>query len=196
MRALMVSAATAVIGGLLMGAAIRPTQSDLHEQPVGPQIISDGAWEGDTAVVVASVSRRVGPLPDYVIGTDWAHPKSYETPIAAVYELPDTSDLDDAEAYATPAVYAAAPTPAAAPGSAIAPQPRAEPRRVSYPSLDGDIVGPALAASALGSDAVERLEDGGAERVEVIRVDRQGGGEIDNLAQGSDPHALVGEPSA
>lgn len=195
MRALMVSAATAVVGGLLMGAAIRPTESDLHEQPVGPQIISDGAWEGDTAVV-ASISRRVGPLPDYVIGTDWAHPKSYETPIAAVYELPDTSDLYEAEAYATPAVYAAPPAPAATSDAAIAPQPRAEPRRVSYPSIDGDIVGPALAASALGSDAVERLEDGGAERVEVIRVDRQGGGQIDNLAHGADPHALVGEPAA
>ena len=87
MRALMVSAATAVIGGLLMGAAIRPTESDLHEEPVGPQIISDGAWEGDIAAV-GSVYRRVGPLPDYVIGTDWAHPKTYEPQIAAVYEPP------------------------------------------------------------------------------------------------------------
>ena len=192
MRALMVSAATAVIGGLLMGAAIRPTESDLHEEPVGPQIISDGAWEGDIAAV-GSVYRRVGPLPDYVIGTDWAHPKTYEPQIAAVYEPPAAADLySEAETYVTPASYAAAPATAIAPS----PAPAVEPRRVSYPSIDGDVIGQALAASALGSDAVERLEDGGAERVEVIRVDRQGGGQIDNLAHGSDPHALVGEPSA
>jgi len=190
MRAFFVSVATAAIGGLLMGSAIRPTESDLHEQPVGPQIIANGAWEGDVAPV-GPVYRRVGPLPEYVIGTDWAHPKYHEPQIAAVYDLPDESDLyAEAEAYVTPVSYAAAPV------TAIEAEPRVEPRPVSYPSIDGDVIGPAPSASDNASDAVETSDDGGAERIEVISIDRQGGRHIDDLAHGSDPYALIGEPAA
>lgn len=190
MRAFFVSVATAAIGGLLMGAAIRPTESDLHEQPVGPQIVASSAWEGDVEAV-SPVYHRVGPLPEYVIGTDWAHPKTYEPQIAAVYELPAEPEVyDEAEAYVMPASYAAASA------TAVEAEPRVEPRPVSYPSIDGDVVGPAPSASDNASNAVESFDDGGAQHVEVIRIDRQGGRHIDDLAHGSDPYALIGEPAA
>lgn len=189
MRALFISAATAAVGGMLMGAAIRPKDSDLNEQPVGPQIVAS-SWEGDVEAV-GPLYARTGPIPEYVIGTDWTRPKNYEPQIAAVYELSayEAPVYEEATPYLAPASLAAAPATAVEAQAPVAPSP------VSYRTV-GQEVAAAPSAADSASDAVESFDDGGAERVEVIRVDRQGGSEIDNLAHGSDPHALVGEPSA
>jgi hypothetical protein len=193
MRALYISAATAAVGGLLMGAAIRPKDSDLHEQTVGPQIVASSAWEGDVEAV-APIYARSGPIPDYVIGTDWTRPKNYEPQIAALYELPDEPEAEPA-AY-DPQPYVAPVSLAAVSATAVETQPRLAPSPVSYPTADRVVPTAAPSAADSASDAVESLDDGGAERVEIIRLDRQGGGQIDNLAHGTDPHALIGEPSA
>ena len=190
MRALYLSAATAVIGGLLMGAAIRPRDSDLQERPVGPQIIASNGWDEDTAAT-APVYTRAGPVPEYVIGTDWARPQIEEVQVAAVYE-PAYEPLS----YAEPEIYVRPVSLAAAPAMATEAAPQPARRPVSYPSLDGDVLGSASSATDNTSDAVETLDDGGAERVEVIRFDGEGGRQINNLAHGADPHALVGEPAA
>jgi hypothetical protein len=194
MRALYISAATAAVGGLLMGAAIRPKDSDLHEQPLGPQIIASSAWEGDVEPV-APVYARTGPIPEYVIGTDWTRPKTYEPQIAALYELPGEPATYEPATYDEPAPYVAPVAIAAVPAMAVEPQARFAPTPAAYPSARPAPVAAPSAADSAG-DAVESLDDGGAERVEIIRVDREGGGQIDNLAHGSDPHALVGEPAA
>ena len=189
MRALYISMATAAVGGMLMGAAIRPKDSDLKEQRLAPQIIASHGWEADTAPVAASY-RRVGPVPEYVIGTDWSRPKTQEPQIAAVYELPA-----EPESYSEPQIDVAPVSLAAAPAMAVE-APRLAPERASYPSITGDVIGRAPSAADNARDAVESFDDGGAERVEVIRADHQGRGQIDNLAHGSDPYALIGEPAA
>lgn len=190
MRALFISAATAAVGGMLMGAAIRPKDADLHDNTLGPQIVAASAWEDEVAPSPISY-RRAGALPDYVIGTDWSRPKLYEAPIAAVYETPPEPHTYAAEeADVAPVSYAAAPA------MAVEPEPRLAPRPVSYPSIAGDVIGPARSALDSASDAVESLDDGRGERAQVISVDDQGRGQIDQLAHGSDPYALIGEPSA
>ena len=194
MRALYISVATAAVGGMLMGAAIRPKDSDLKEQRLAPQIIASNGWEGDTAPVEASY-RRVGPVPEYVIGTDWSRPKTQEPQIAAVYELPEPESYSEPQVHVAPVSLAVAP-PMTVQAMTVQAQPRLAPEPVSYPSITGDVIGRAPSAADNARDAVESFDDGGAERIEVIRVDHQGRGQIDNLAHGSDPHALIGEPAA
>jgi hypothetical protein len=170
MRALFISVATAAIGGMLMGAAIRPRGSDLHDSPVGPQIIASGVSEADMESVSYVANSRRGPIPEYVIGTDWTRPKSYEVYVPAIYEV------SEAERYIEPAVSvekAAQPTHTQISYSAAAPS-----------------------AAELGRDAVETLDDGGGQSVEVVRADDQGRGQVDDLAHGSNPGAEVSEPAA
>lgn len=174
MRALMISVATAAIGGMLMGAAIRPRESDLHDQPVGPQIIASGLWEGETDSVSYVSASRPGPIPEYVIGTDWTRPAGAELYVPAIYDLSEAETaVETTGLSATHAIYVEKAQPSST---------------ASYAS--------AASAADLGRDAVETLKDGGGQGVEVTRTDDQGRGQIDNLAHRSNPDTLVSEPAA
>lgn len=177
MRALMISVATAAIGGMLMGAAIRPRESDLHDRPVGPQIISSGVWENDVESVSYVSNLRPGPIPEYVIGTDWTRPKSLDVYIPALYEISDAELLQET----------ASLPPAPPPSVEVTLRPAIT--TVSYTSS-------APSAADLGRDTVETLHDGGGQGLEVARTDDQGRGQIDNLAHGPNPDTLISEPAA
>lgn len=179
MRAIFVSVATAAVGGLLMGAAFRPSANDLHEQPTGPQIVAYGAWEGDTGSASLLIARS-GPTPEYVIGTDWTRPGNYQTDVAAIF---------DTQAYVEPVSY-----PLAA--EAVPAVEVSAPVRISYASLDGDILHGARSAASSAVDALESFDDSARQSGEVVSADDQGGRQIDDLAHGADPDAVVSEPAA
>lgn len=132
LRMLYRGSAVAGAFGLLLGAAVKP---DLREGagPEGPQMLA-GVSDARLApeAYAAEPVFRPGPVPDYVIGTDWLRPPVYDAPPA--YEPPAYADYA-AEAYAAPpTVEYARP----APYELADLEDRLPPR---IPSLHGDVLG-------------------------------------------------------
>ena len=146
MQALFHGITVAAASGLLFGMAFKPDIAEgglippqIQMAPAGDR--QDGA-SGDFAF-----AGRSGPLPDYVIGTDWAAPVQ-----PAAFSPPD-----EAGAYAEPAPL---PTlkPVFTPAPIRAQIPRADSRLVpvSYPSMEGGVVpprGPHVAEQSTAADA-------------------------------------------
>jgi len=129
MNALAYSIVTASVAGLLAGFAMKPG-SALADRPIGPQILISGAnnrvIDNDGWYANAPFGNYNGQVPEYVLGTDWTHPQTYD---AAYVEPPATPD---------PAETAVADT-----GDFVAPiEIPAEPRvtKAHLPSEDGDIL--------------------------------------------------------
>jgi hypothetical protein len=191
MRAIYISIATAVVGGLLTGAAFRPHE-ELSAQPGGPRIVaSDRSLVADYQPIYGAIQHRAGPMPKYVIGTDFiaarAEPVLVEATLSPDVEAILAAQLAryEAEAY-RPQLIDVATRPAAIDANAQAPH-------ASYAVLETDR--PASATDH-GVDAVETFNDGGGQTGEIVRVDHQGRGQVDNLAHGPNPYAEFSEPAA
>lgn len=168
--------AAAAVTGVLMGGAFKLHDRDF-KGGFGPQHMISGS-QFDEAVSPVTYSRA-GPIPEYVIGTDWTRPKVDLAYVAPVYEVSDTHSYD----YVVPVAYSAP----------VAQRAWVEPvrPRASYPSIDGDILaipqGPSAGDAAV--DAVESFHDGPAQHGEISARDDQRGGQIDHSAHGPDPYA-------
>lgn len=72
MKSLFAGVAIAAMTGLLLGGAMRPNLAG-DERPAGPQMFA--GWSGVRSTGPfdpgKSFSGYQGPLPDYVVGTDW-----------------------------------------------------------------------------------------------------------------------------
>jgi hypothetical protein len=135
MNALHYSIATAAMAGLLTGGVMKLGPNALADRPIGPQILVSGAskrvidangWYADV-----QFAGYNGEVPDYVLGTDWTQPQVY-----------DVAFEDEAYSY-TPADELA---PAQIEKAVLVEDtPRteepAQTMEVSYPSVDGDILG-------------------------------------------------------
>jgi hypothetical protein len=150
------SIASAAVAGLLFGGVMKLGPDALAETG-GPRMLITGTGQrviapeyGSGGVLFAS---RNGEIPEYVIGTDWTQPMD-------VMLAGDVYGYDYAEAdygYAEPA-----PEPApqidhaafAAPVKISSP-----PKRVSYPSIDGDVVGDHEDQGAALAEVVEAREE-------------------------------------
>ena len=151
------SIASAAVAGLLFGGALKLGPEALAETG-GPQILISGAGKrviaqehGAGGVLFAS---RDGEIPEHVIGTDWTRPVDLE-PVADVYEYeyveadygydepaPETAPQVDHAAFAAPVKISSPPML----------------KPVSYPSIDGDVVGPREAPDAALTDVVAAQE--------------------------------------
>ena len=144
------SVASAAVAGLLFGGVLKLGPDALADTG-GPQILITGAGkraiaqeDGFGGVLFAS---RNGEIPEHVIGTDWAQPVDLE-PVADVYEY----EYAEAATEPAPEVDHAA---FAAPVKISAP-PALKP--VSYPSIDGDVVGEREARDTALTEVVEAQE--------------------------------------
>ncbi|MGE5501358.1 MAG: hypothetical protein ACM3W4_05480 [Ignavibacteriales bacterium] len=129
MNALAYSIVTASVAGLLTGFAMKPGDA-LADRPIGPQILISGAnnrvidndgWYADT-----QLANYNGQVPEYVLGTDWTQPRTYETAYSETTPAPITVE-----------------TAAADPDDFAAPLDTPEQPRVTrahLPSEDGDIL--------------------------------------------------------
>jgi hypothetical protein len=118
--------AVAVIAGLMVGGAMKPTLRD-SDDPEGPQQL--GPKSGERIEFVDSRSSfaayRYG-IPEWVIGTDWLRPANPEPEPMA--EEPE------------PAFYEVAAWEPAEPRQVASSEPEPEPAVPSYPSMGGDIL--------------------------------------------------------
>ena len=159
-QALYYSIASAAVAGFLFGGALKLGPNALAETG-GPRMLITGTGKrviapeyGSGGVLFAS---RNGEIPDYVIGTDWAQPVDF-APAADVYGYAyEYAEADDGYAEPEPA-----PEPApqidhaafAAPLKISSP-----PEPVSYPSLDGDVVGDHEEEDTALTEVVEAQEE-------------------------------------
>lgn len=132
-QALYYSIASAGIAGLLMGGVMKLGPDALAERG-GPQILISGEskrsiapHDGAGGVLFASHN---GEVPDYVLGSDWAQPPEFLT-------IADASS--DEGVYEPLPAYE--PEPQAQGATFVAPVKISAPPPVSYPSVDGDILG-------------------------------------------------------
>ena len=143
MKALYLSLVSASVAGFLTGGVMKLGPDALADRPVGPQILLSGAanrvidndgWYADAILMSYSDAQ----VPEYVVGTDFTQPASYEydaTDYDSGYNLVayPNGDTRKVPAPATPAVYT----------HPVKPKPD-KPRVVEaprYPSIDGDVVG-------------------------------------------------------
>jgi hypothetical protein len=135
-QALHYSIVSAAVAGLLVGGVLKLGPDALAEFG-GPQILisgsADRALDGNGGHGGAAFASYNGEIPDYVLGSDWTQPPDYL--IAA-----------DIDAYEYDLADAAAPAPEPEIENAVFVAPvkisvPAPPKPVSYPSLDGDILG-------------------------------------------------------
>lgn len=123
----------------------------------GPQILVTGVGKRVVAPEYSSggvlFASRNGEIPEYVIGTDWTQP--VELMVAG-----DVYQYEYAEAdygYAEPA---AEPAPQVDHAAFAAPvKISSPPKRVSYPSIDGDVVGDHEEADTAFTEVVEAQEE-------------------------------------
>ena len=157
-QALYYSIASAAIAGLLTGGVMKLGPDALAEMG-GPQILIAGSGERvvtqDYGAGGALFTSRNGEIPEYVIGTDWSQQAGYVL----------TSDVYDdgySEADYGYAPTAPAPDPNIDDAVFVAPvkiSSPPKPRPVSYPSIDGDIVGDHEEPDAALTEVVEAQED-------------------------------------
>jgi len=136
MKPLHYSLATAAIAGLLAGGVMKLGPDALADRPGGPQIlvstaskrvVDNNGWYADTQLI-----GHNGEIADYVLGTDWTSPASYDAAVVDYghheYEpLPEEQPVEVVEHEAA--------------AEAAAPEPVVETASVSYPSMNGDILG-------------------------------------------------------
>lgn len=129
MNALAYSIMTAGVAGLLAGFAMKPGGA-LADRPIGPQILISGAnkrvIDNDGWYANAPLGGYNGQVPEYVLGTDWSQPQTYEA--AYVDPIPAPAPIE---------------TTAAEPGDFVAPAPISEQPKAAkahVPSEDGDIL--------------------------------------------------------
>ena len=157
-QALYYSIASAAVAGFLFGGALKLGPNALAETG-GPRMLITGTGKrviapeyGSGGVLFAS---RNGEIPDYVIGTDWAQPVDF-APAADVYGYA----YEYAEAdygYAEPAPE---PVPQVDHAAFAAPvKISSPPKPVSYPSIDGDVVGDRDEADTAFTEVVEAQEE-------------------------------------
>lgn len=134
--------ASAAVAGFLFGGAMKLGPDALAETG-GPQILITGTGKRVVAQQYASggalFTSRNGQIPDYVLGTDWAQPAEFVL-AAEAYGY----GYDDAEpdyGYAEPAPQAAPQIDHAAFAAPVKVSSPPDPRPVSYPSIDGDVIG-------------------------------------------------------
>jgi hypothetical protein len=150
MKALSYAIATAALAGLLTGGVMKLGPDALADRPTGPQILISGAskrvidangWYADARLISAG-----GEVPEYVLGTDWTQPVSYDVAYEeAVYDpLPAEEPYVEQAAYEPPAVKVSTPP---------------EVTQASYPSVDGDILAGLHEAAA--PDQVVEVEPAG-----------------------------------
>ena len=116
MNALAYSIVTAATAGLLMGFAMKPGGA-LADRPIGPQILISGAnnrvIDNDGWYANSQLASYNGQTPEYVLGTDWTHPQTYEVAYADTAEAPAAAPVEDAVAdagdFATPVEVPAEP---------------------------------------------------------------------------------------
>ena len=132
MQALFHGITIAAASGLLFGMAFKPDIAEGGLIPPQIQMAPAGDRQDGVGGDFAFAGRS-GPLPDYVIGTDWA------TPVQPVAFNP----ADEAPAYADPTASATL-RPVFAPAPIRTEIPRADSRLVqlSYPSMEGGVVPP------------------------------------------------------
>ena len=130
-------AALALVCGLMLGGAMRPDLAG-DDRPAGPQQISGwagvrstGPFDTDPAPVLASYS---GPVPDYVLGSDWKRSVSAPGAPAAVSPPAPQRVAYEPDEDAAPAATDDDWDPQARPVAYRAP-PRSSPR--AYPSEGG-----------------------------------------------------------
>jgi len=82
-RTLCIGAAMALTCGLMLGGAMRPDLTD-DGRPSGPQQLSAFGAERATGADAAAPVSYAGPVPDYVLGTDWKRMTSAPAEPAAV----------------------------------------------------------------------------------------------------------------
>ena len=129
-RALFYSIATASLAGLLTGGVMKLGPNALSEMG-GPQILisGDSARSLNDNPGGATFTGYNGEFPGYVLGSDWAQPPEYPLAEAdgAYYEpLPAEPEPQAEDAVFVAPVKISSPPP---------------PEPVSYPSVDGDILG-------------------------------------------------------
>lgn len=164
----------AAILGLSSGMILQPTAGEVWTGPKGPQLVysAERAY-GPQAPSTGWASIGPGPVGDWVYGTDWVHPKppseNYQT---AAYVEP--APLED-----TPVAPPAAP-----------PVYQSVAARYTIPSVDGSGV-----AVSVWRD-VEPAADHRGQLRQVIVVDDQRRGQVDDLSHRPDPGPQAGEPLA
>lgn len=109
MKALFHGIAISAAAGLLMGGLMQYAARPGAEVPEGPQMLVSGASVrslegGDYG---ASLTSYNGQVPDYVVGTDWLAPVSYEM---AAYDEPPAAE-EPAPSQPVEIVYASAEPP-------------------------------------------------------------------------------------
>lgn len=89
MKALFQGVPIVVVAGLLLGAVLQP-QLALSDDPAGPQTLMGVSARREPTDMAWTSASYSGPVPDYVLGTDWLRPPSY----APVEELaPPPEDI-------------------------------------------------------------------------------------------------------
>ena len=138
------SIASAAVAGFLFGGALKLGPNALAETG-GPRMLITGTGKrviapeyGSGGVLFAS---RNGEIPDYVIGTDWAQPVDF-APAADVYGYAyEYAEADDGYAEPEPAPEPAPQIDHAAFAAPVKISSPPKVKAVSYPSIDGDVVG-------------------------------------------------------
>jgi hypothetical protein len=125
-REVFVGVGVACLVGLGAGAMVKPTAQDMRQVPP-PMEASDRSQDAASTAPDNVYAGYHGRLPDYVLGTDWTHPKPILTPQTDV-ALPQPIDtVDDA------AVDASDDAPARD-------DPPSERHAHAYPSEGGDML--------------------------------------------------------
>lgn len=139
-QALYYSIASAALAGLLTGGVMK-LGPDALAHDGGPQILITGA--GKRAIDQSPGGRGAlftshnGEIPEYVIGTDWTQSQYALGSDVYAYD----ASYQEAESYAP---TAPAPDPNIDDAVFVAPvkiSSPPKPTQVSYPSIDGDVVG-------------------------------------------------------
>jgi hypothetical protein len=129
LKRLFSGAAMAVVAGLMVGAAIQPPLQDGILAP--QQQVAGGGARNYAIGYEHGVGAYPGPVPDYVIGTDYTRPQPLEDQVLAYDDRADTGTAEAADYAQT----AEATTPA----SWIVEGARDEPQ---YPSVRGNAWNP------------------------------------------------------
>ena len=111
--------------GLLLGAVMHPTLTNVGDKPEGPQmLLGGGGVRAGEHAADPGVGAYAGQLPDYVVGADWTRPP------AAYADPPQETDQGEAVVFTSED----APPPAIVTRAGWRDEPR-EP--VAYPSANG-----------------------------------------------------------
>lgn len=161
-QALYYSIASAACVGLLAGGAMKLGPDALSDRG-GPQILMPSSakhsQQQDYGAGQALFTSQNGELPEYVVGTDWTRPQ-YALTSDAYY---DVAYQDAEQGYAP---TAPAPNPNIDDAIFVAPvkiSSPPKPTQVSYPSIDGDVVG-------RSDDADQSAESDGPALIHVVEA--------------------------